>query len=265
LSAARRGKSSVVRGIVVRRSEFSESSRIVSLVTKEHGRLSFLAKGAHRPKSAFLGAIDLFHVVEARVRIEERRSLQLVYGMRVLQGNRPFRSDLLRYGMACHLSELMRIALPEGRSDPALVGLFGECLRAFGAAPRPRLLAVDAHCKLRFLEALGALPEPGRCPQSGRELPRRGAVGFAPEHGGFVVAEAAPGSRSVPARLPWLAAELLQLELRELWQVGPPLRPLRELHRLLCELLQWQLDAEPRAGIPPALFQAAAAGARIAP
>ncbi|PIE23368.1 MAG: DNA repair protein RecO [Planctomycetota bacterium] len=241
-------------GIVVRRSEWSESSRIVSLITREHGRLSLLAKGAQRPKSPFLGAIDLFHVVEARVKIQERRQLQLVYGMKVLQGNRPFRKDLLRYRLACHTSELMRLALPEGRRDDELFELFWQALRWFGAAPRPKLLTLETLFRLRFLQALGALPTPGLCPQSGRELPRTGQVRFDPEHGGFLVRETGPG-RQVPARLPWLAGEILALDPSELMRLDPPAAPLRQLHRLLVELVEWQLGSAPLAPLPPELHR----------
>jgi recombinational DNA repair protein (RecF pathway) len=50
--------------IVLRWYPVSETSRVVSWLTPERGRLSTLIKGALRPKSAFLGQYDLFQTCE---------------------------------------------------------------------------------------------------------------------------------------------------------------------------------------------------------
>jgi hypothetical protein len=90
-------------------------------------------------------------------------------------------------------------------------------------------------------------------------IPRSGAVRFDPEHGGFVVRETGPG-REVPARLPWLAGEILAVDPSELMRLDPPARPLRQLHALLVELVEWQLESAPRAPLPPGLLRSAEAG-----
>src|SRR5690606_28430132 len=48
--------------IVIRLVEFSESSAVVTLFTRDFGKISGLAKGARRPKSAFESALDLLAV-----------------------------------------------------------------------------------------------------------------------------------------------------------------------------------------------------------
>jgi len=45
--------------IVIRVVEFSESSCVVTLFTRDFGKIAAMAKGARRPKSAFESAIDL--------------------------------------------------------------------------------------------------------------------------------------------------------------------------------------------------------------
>ncbi len=48
--------------IVVRVVEFSESSCVVTLFTRDFGKVGALAKGARRPKSSFESALDLLAV-----------------------------------------------------------------------------------------------------------------------------------------------------------------------------------------------------------
>lgn len=242
--------------IVLRRQDWRETSRIVTLVTRDFGRRSFLAKGAHRPKSAFLGALDALHVIEARVRVREGRGLQLLDSARVIQGNVPFRRDSERYGLAMHLSEVVQLAMPEGRADPDLFDLYRGGLALYRGTPKSSLLTVATALELRTLRILGVLPELDRCTKSGARLPRRGRIGFSEEDGGFVLP--ATGSRSVDARLPGLASELLTTEGRSLSQRTDPRQLTDELFACVHDLLWWHLGERPRTVFPATVLRARA-------
>jgi DNA repair protein RecO (recombination protein O) len=51
-----------VRGVIVARMPFGNTSVIVRCVSREAGRLTFVAKGAARPKGPFTGLLDLFYL-----------------------------------------------------------------------------------------------------------------------------------------------------------------------------------------------------------
>ena len=53
-----------VRGYVVGRMPFGNTSLIVRTLTEPAGRLTFMAKGATRPKSPFAGQLDLFYLAD---------------------------------------------------------------------------------------------------------------------------------------------------------------------------------------------------------
>ena len=46
--------------ICIRATDFSETSQIVTFFSREHGKISAIAKGSKRPKSAFGGTIEIF-------------------------------------------------------------------------------------------------------------------------------------------------------------------------------------------------------------
>jgi DNA repair protein RecO (recombination protein O) len=47
-------------GIVLRKTDFNEADRIVTLLTRDHGKIDCIAKGARRLKSKFCGRLELF-------------------------------------------------------------------------------------------------------------------------------------------------------------------------------------------------------------
>ena len=47
------------QAIIIRLVEFSESSCVVTMFTRDFGKIGALAKGARRPKSPFESALDL--------------------------------------------------------------------------------------------------------------------------------------------------------------------------------------------------------------
>jgi DNA repair protein RecO (recombination protein O) len=53
-----------VRGVIVARMPFGNTSMIVRCVSREAGRLTFVAKGAARPKGPFTGLLDLFYLAD---------------------------------------------------------------------------------------------------------------------------------------------------------------------------------------------------------
>ena len=54
-------------GLIWRRSDFRESSRLITLVTPDRGRLTTLGKGAYRTASQCLGRIDFLNLVEVKL------------------------------------------------------------------------------------------------------------------------------------------------------------------------------------------------------
>lgn len=54
----------VTLAIVLRRTDYDEADRILSVITPDHGKLALMAKGARRSKSKLAGGIELFSVNE---------------------------------------------------------------------------------------------------------------------------------------------------------------------------------------------------------
>lgn len=49
-------------GIILRRTDYGEADRIITLLTPDHGKLTLIAKGVRRVKSKLAGGIELFSI-----------------------------------------------------------------------------------------------------------------------------------------------------------------------------------------------------------
>src|SRR6266496_1090689 len=115
--------------ILMRKIKFSETTLIVEWLTRDHGKLKTMAKGARRPKSPFAGKLDLFF--EAEISIVRSRKSDLHTLTEVMLKN-PFagiRSNYLRTQTAAYFVELIEICTERDHREPELFALLH---RAFG-------------------------------------------------------------------------------------------------------------------------------------
>lgn len=159
-----------MRALVWTRRDFKETSRLVTLLTREEGKMTALAKGAHRPTSPFLGRIDFLNLV--RVRLGGRPgTLRLLTGLELLHEPRALRQPR-RFLAASYLAEIFDVALPEGRADPELFDLMSGAVLVLERAEPSTVPVVLAGVEVRFLETLGLLPPLDVCSACGAASPR---------------------------------------------------------------------------------------------
>lgn len=189
---ARRPAKAPLHAIVVRRSDFRESSRIVTCLTREEGRVTGLAKGAHRPDSPFLGRIDFLNEVSANFSAD-RGGLRLLERASLVRERRSLREPL-RYLAASHLAWLCEFAMPEGRPEPAVFDLLLGGLNLLEKCPPDAVGRVVLGLEVRLLATLGALPDLDACTACGAPL---GDVAWQHADGpGLVCREHAPPPRT---------------------------------------------------------------------
>jgi DNA repair protein RecO (recombination protein O) len=64
--------------VVLKTVDFSESSKIATLLTKEHGKIGVMGKGAKRPKSKFRGLLETGNLLNIVYYYKESRSVQIL-------------------------------------------------------------------------------------------------------------------------------------------------------------------------------------------
>ncbi|MEO6594866.1 MAG: DNA repair protein RecO [Planctomycetota bacterium] len=146
---------------MLRRSDFRESSRIVTCLSREAGRISGLAKGAHRSDSTFLGRLDFLNEIRATF-APDRGGLRLLLRADLVRERRSLREPL-RFLAASHLAQLCDFAMPDARPEPAAYDLLAGGLSLLELCPAVAIGHIVLGLELRHLELLGALPDLHRC------------------------------------------------------------------------------------------------------
>src|SRR5271167_81517 len=106
--------------LVLRTTDWSESSRICTLWTREFGKVRALAKGGRRLKSAFESALDLLTVCDIVLLRKSSGSLDLLTEARVAQRFGRLTTDLPALYAAYYLAELLEEATEENDPHPIL-------------------------------------------------------------------------------------------------------------------------------------------------
>lgn len=178
-----------IQAIVLRRTDYGEADRIVSLLTPELGKLRVLAKGARKITSRKAGHIELF--ARTQLLIAKGRSFDLITQAELIETYRALREDVTRGAMAHYLCELAEQFAPEDSDSAALYDLLAEGLGWLCEANDLQLTA--RYFELRLLTLEGYRPELFKCARTGDrlEVDRDANVeraAFSPAEGGMVLA-----------------------------------------------------------------------------
>lgn len=168
--------------IVLHRLNLGEADRIVTLYTREHGKLSAVAKGARRAKSQFGGVTELFMV--ARMLLATGKNLEVISQCEITRSFSGLRSDLDMLARATYFCELLDRLTPERYevTAPELFDLTTAALELLEQATAAPDMAVHAY-ELHLLTALGYEPTLDQCVRCGLPL-ERFPIGFSPSQGG---------------------------------------------------------------------------------
>ena len=222
--------------LVLRTQKLGESDRIITLLTRRHGRIRAVAKGVRRTGSKFGARLEPFGHVDlqlaARVGEQPGRSLQTIsqaVGV-ALYGGR-FLDDYSRYTTASAIAETAERLTPE-EGEPALrlFQLTLGAIRALAAREHASTLILDAYLlRAMALTACATCGTPG--PHGAFSVPA----------GGSVCADCRPpGAAHPPPAVLTLMAALASGDWATADVSEPTIR--RQASGLVAAHLQWHLE-----------------------
>src|SRR5215472_4176011 len=106
--------------LVLRTTDWSETSRIATLWTREFGKVRALAKGGRRLKSNFENALDLLTLCSIVFLRKSSGGLDLLTEAQVIQRFGRLRTDLAALYAAYYIAELLADWTQEFDPHPAL-------------------------------------------------------------------------------------------------------------------------------------------------
>ena len=144
-------------GIILRTRTFTETSLIVQWITADLGRIATVAKGARRPKSPFLGKLDLFYEADFSFQRSRRSELHTLREVQLTKTHAELRRDLAWVHQASYFGVLVELGTEAETPIRDVYELFASVLKALPLA-KPRARTVLSF-ELKLLSLLGYEPD----------------------------------------------------------------------------------------------------------
>lgn len=147
--------------LIIRLADFSESSKVVTLFTRDFGKTSCLAKGAKRLKSAFELSIDL--LAECRVVFLHKsgEGLDLLTESKLVRRFQPFKGSLPHLYAGYYVAELLNALTEDDDPHVELYQIAIETLRHLETSDS--ILVPVTRLELSLLREIGQLPDFDTC------------------------------------------------------------------------------------------------------
>ena len=174
------------RSICLRKVEYSETSQILLLLTRGHGLVRVIAKGAHRRTklgaSKFDGGADLLDVGDAVFTDRTDKDLAILTEWGLREGHLELRRSLRGMYLSQYAAELAALLIEEHDPHPTI---FDRLLLTVPELGTDRREEAFLAFELDLLRESGYLPELSVCVSCGRDI-ARDAVFFSPGNGGVI-------------------------------------------------------------------------------
>lgn len=185
-----RERSIRTEGIVLRRRDFGESDRILTLFTRKLGKVSAIAKGCRKPGSKLSGHIELF--MRSSFLIAKGRNLHIISQADNITSYEGLRKDLHGVGIGSYVIELIDAVTYDEGSNLKLYELLVSTLE-YLELDKPHAVILR-YFDLHTLDLVGFKPELFQCVECGGEIIEQDQ--FISGEGGGVVCPVCAGSAS---------------------------------------------------------------------
>ncbi len=179
-----------VEGIVIREQDYSESSKIINILTKEYGIIGVIAKGAKRMKSSLRGVsgkltYGYFHIYYKKDKLSDLISVDLINSFKNIK------KDIIKISYTSYLIELVQQIVKEEPHEEVYKLLIDTITKIDeGYSP----LVITNILELKLLSYLGVNPILDACAICGNKTD---IITLSADKGGYVCINCYDNDRKV--------------------------------------------------------------------
>ncbi len=170
-----------VEAIILRHSDYGEADRLLTIFSREQGKLRAIAKGVRKMQSRKAGHLEPF--TQVTLMLAQGHDLWIVTQAEAVEAFQPLREGLARIGYAGYVVELLdRFTYEEGQNWQ-LYQLLVDTLGRLAAEEDP--FAAIHYYEMRLLDLMGFRPLLFECAACGKEIQAEDQY-FSAERGGVL-------------------------------------------------------------------------------
>lgn len=146
--------------IILRCIDFQDSSKIITALSFEHGKISLIAKGAKKPKSKLAGVIEVGNILDVNYYYKKSRSIQTLSNASILYQSLNFRKDFERAAILYSTLELVSQLVHENEENSDIFAFTNNLVRWLGESDsiHPSIFAY-VQIRLAHLVGIGVIDE----------------------------------------------------------------------------------------------------------
>jgi len=180
-------RSQRVEAIVLKHTDFGEADRLLTLYTREEGKLRALAKGARKTRSRKAGHVEPFSHV--RLQLAKGKNFYIVSQAEALDTHAALAADLVRLGHASYVVESVERFSVDEDENRQLFLLLRETLRRLEVQGQQDL--ATRYFEIQLLDLLGFRPELHECLKCSKQIQAEDQY-FSTQKGGVLCPDCGP-------------------------------------------------------------------------
>ena len=159
-----------IQGLVLRRTEYNDHDVLLTILSKEHGKITAKARGLKRKNSPLTAQCQLLAFAEFT--LFEYRGMYTINEASTIELFHDLRRDLGKLALGTYFAQAAEVISQEDLPNPELQSLVLNCLYALSKLGEPEM-KVKAAFELRVACIAGFQPELTGCSGCGNEWPDR--------------------------------------------------------------------------------------------
>ncbi len=168
-------------GIVLKELRFKETSKILTIFTKKHGKIHAMARGAYRPKSKLIANTQPFSYNDYY--LFKGRNFYYINQGDIIDSFYPIRENIHRMMYGSYLLELVDLSILEEEENEKIFLLLAKGLNVLSKLKDDYQKFVLSY-ELKFISFLGYKPSLEECAICGRK--RGSSFKFSIDKGGII-------------------------------------------------------------------------------
>lgn len=164
------------QGIVIKRINFGEADKIITLLTKDRGKIRVVAKGVRKPKARLAGFLDLFHYNEYL--IAEGRNLDIITSASTVENWHGINQSLQQVALAYYMAETIDKLIEETQEIGDVFDLIYFNFRTLHQN-EINLNVLKSFFEINIVSALGYKPELEKCIECNQTIQKDAWFSFA--------------------------------------------------------------------------------------
>jgi len=144
-------------GIVLKRKNFGEADKILTIYTKHYGKIKVLAKGIRKPTSKKSPTLELFNWV--KIFVSRGRGLDIIKESQIIRSFRGWKKNLGKVEVAFYFCELVERLAPENVPNLKIFNLLTGSLLGLSQINEGSLEQAVKIFEQRILEESGFWPK----------------------------------------------------------------------------------------------------------